>query len=290
MDFTFKTYSKLLNAMLVRGFSFCTLNNYVSHQQESSAIKTAILRHDVEEKYWHALRFARIQHEMGIQGSYYFRILPNPYNERVIREIAELGHEVGYHYDDLSECKGDYEKAIRRFLDNLEFLRGIAPVTTITMEGAPLSKYDNRHLWSRDKAEVNPSQSHYSQFGIIAEPYLDLDFSQILYLTDTGRRWDGWQVSLRDKIPQQEKWIKQGLVFRSTNDIIRAVNEERMPNKIMMTFHPQRWNNKPLLWLEEYFWQNIKNQGKRMLVLIRNSYNPPIKNDIHRKNGSEGLQ
>ena len=59
--------------------------------------------------------------------------------------------------------------------------------------------------------------------GLVAEPYLDLDFDQMFYLTDTGRRWDGWKVSVRDKMPQQEEWIRQGLVFHSTWDIIRAV-------------------------------------------------------------------
>jgi len=50
-----------------------------------------------------------------------------------------------------------------------------------------------------------------------------VDFSKVLYLTDTGRRWDGWKVSLRDKVPQQEQWKEQGLVFRSTQDIIRRL-------------------------------------------------------------------
>ena len=45
------------------------------------------------------------------------------------------------------------------------------------------------------------------------------------YLTYTGRRWDGWKTSVRDKILQQEDCIKQGLVFHSTTDIIKAAKE-----------------------------------------------------------------
>jgi len=37
-------------------------------------------------------------------------------------------------------------------------------------------------------------------YGIIAEPYFDMDFKEVLYLTDTGRRWDGDRVSVRDKV------------------------------------------------------------------------------------------
>jgi len=47
------------------------------------------------------------------------------------------------------------------------------------------------------------------------------------------------------------------------------VNEGTFPNQAMLNFHPQRWNDKPLPWLKELVWQNIKNQGKRMLKAVR---------------------
>ena len=75
--------------------------------------------------------------------------MPQSWDETIIREIRDMGHEIGYHYDDLSFCKGDHEKAIRRFEKNLATLREIAPVKTICMEGAPLSKWDNRDLWGK---------------------------------------------------------------------------------------------------------------------------------------------
>ena len=58
------------------------------------------------------------------------------------------------------------------------------------MHGSPLSRYDNRKLWEK---------YDYREFGIIGEPYFDIDFNKVLYLTDTGRRWDGEAVSVRDK-------------------------------------------------------------------------------------------
>jgi len=59
------------------------------------------------------------------------------------------------------------------------------------MHGSPLSRYDNRRICDK---------YNYRDFGITGEPYFDLDFTKVLYLTDTGRRWDGNKVSLRDKI------------------------------------------------------------------------------------------
>ena len=57
----------------------------------------------------------------------------------------------------------------------------LSPVKTICMHGSPLSKWDNRDLWKR---------YNYRDFGIIAEPYFDLDFDEVFYITDTGRSWN----------------------------------------------------------------------------------------------------
>ncbi|MBK6966122.1 MAG: hypothetical protein IPH20_19925 [Bacteroidales bacterium] len=149
----------------------------------------------MEAKYGNALKIARVQHQMGIKGTYFFRIYPHRGNEEVIREIAAMGHEIGYHYDDLSECKGDYAKAIQRFQQNLEYLRQFGPVTSATMEGAPLSKFDNRDLWGKAmgegevkvkvkvEAEGNPAQLQ-PDFSVQpqSEPFLLLNLSLNLNL------------------------------------------------------------------------------------------------------------
>jgi len=95
---------------------------------------------------------------------------------------------------------------------------------------APPSAYNNKDLWKK---------YDYKTLGIIGESYFDIDFNEVFYLTDTGRMWDGWRYSVRDKLPQQEKWITEGLMFHSTSDIIKAIYDNRLPYKIMVTFHPQ---------------------------------------------------
>lgn len=66
-----------------------------------------ILRHDVDRLPGNALKTARLEHELGIPASYYFRAVPESWDEAIIRKIAGLGHEIGYHYKNLSACKGD---------------------------------------------------------------------------------------------------------------------------------------------------------------------------------------
>jgi len=55
---------------------------------------------------------------------------------------------------------------------------------------------------------------------------------------------------------------KLGIRFRSTFDIIKAAEVGKLPDKIMITFHPQRWTNAPFLWTKELVWQNVKNVAK----------------------------
>lgn len=279
MDFKVSTYKNLLVSLQSAGYSFQTFYDYLNaqnvdtkvslnHDKQSHASslfafysKVIILRHDVEKHYENSLRFAQIQNNLGIKGTYYFRFLSKFFNPNIVKQIAALGHEIGYHYDDLTQCKGDYKKAISRFENNLSMLRKIASVNTICMDGSPLSKFDNKDIWKK---------YNYHDYGIIGEPYFDLDFNKIFYLTDTGRCWDGWKTSVRDKVPQQEMWVKQGLVFHSTNDIIKAANDNRLPNQIMMTFHPQRWTNGELPWLKELFFQGAKNHVKKILIKTKN--------------------
>ena len=186
---------------------------------------------------------------MGFRGTYYFRAVPESWDEKVILQISQLGHEIGYHYENLTTSQGNFEEAIADFENNLKKLREIAPVSTICMHGSPMSKYDSRDMWKK---------YNYRDYDIIGEPYFDMDFNKVFYLTDTGRRWDGQQVSVRDKVNTAFK-----KKLHSTGQIISAVESHDLPQQIMFTFHPQRWHDNYFLWTKEYLFQNFKNVIKK---------------------------
>lgn len=249
-DFTVSKYIQLLNSLVESGFSFQPYNDFL----KGAKSRTILLRHDVDLLPHNSLRFAQIQHELGIQGTYYFRAVPESWDEAIIKEIHDLGHEVGYHYENLTTCIGNMEAAIKDFEINLEKLRKLVPVSTICMHGSPRSPYDSKDLWKK---------YNYRDYGIIGEPYFDVDFSDVLYLTDTGRRWDGDKVSVRDRVISNKLQVTS---YRRTNDIIQAVKNNALPDKVMFTFHPQRWTDEPLPWMKELVWQNMKNVVKRKIV------------------------
>lgn len=255
MDFTINTYIRLLQKLLNHGYLFLTFENFLRQPDQNRAIS---LRHDVDLLPYNSLRTAELEHELGIHGTYYFRAVPESWDERVIEKIGSLGHEIGYHYESLTTCNGNLDAAYQDFCHNLERLRLLADVKTICMHGSPRSPYDSKDIWKKYS---------YRDLGIIGEPYFDTDFSKIFYLTDTGRRWDGYKVSVRDKIEGfSEKWDNEGLIFHSSNDILNALNLGTLPERIMITVHPQRWNPVGLQWCKELVLQNIKNIAKRLIV------------------------
>lgn len=256
LDFTVKIYKTLLKTLINQGFKFQSFSSFLDNPEN----KVVILRHDVDLVPENSLVFAQIQNELGIQGSYYFRAVPESWDEAIIKQIASLGHEIGYHYESLSTCNGGPDSAILDFKQNLEKLRQLVPVKTICMHGSPRSKFDSRDLWKK---------YNYHNYGIIGEPYFDIDFSKVLYLSDTGRRWNGEKVSIRDKILNQKNNLADNFQFRTTNQIISALNNQLLPERIMFTFHPQRWTNSPIPWVKELVWQNMKNVVKRIIVILK---------------------
>ena len=257
-DFTLKKYTELLQCLAGQGYRFFTFENYCAQKETLTDESFVILRHDVDLKAENSLETARIEHALGLKASYYFRVVEQSNRPEIIKAIVGMGHEVGYHYEDMSICGGDAEKAIAHFKDQLEYFRQFYPVKTICMHGAPRSKFDGRDLWK---------QYDYHVFGIIGEPYFDVDFSKVFYLTDTGRRWDGFNVSVRDKVPvYQEKWTEKGWMYHFTDDIIEALAKGKLPERLMMTSHPQRWTDNHMQWLKELLVQRAKNAVKRVVV------------------------
>ena len=245
MDFTLLIYRKLLESMIRGGYSFQTFEDFI----RDPLPRSIVLRHDVDLLPHNSLVFAQIQATFGVKGVYYFRAVPESWDEKVIKEIHTLGHEIGYHYECLTTTHGDLEKGINDFEINLAALRELVPVSTICMHGSPMSKFDSKDLWLK---------YNYRDYGIIGEPYFDIDFSRVFYLTDTGRSWDGDSVSVRDKV--NTDYTQK---FHSTPEIIKALDESSLPYKIMVTFHPQRWTDNYFLWYKELVWQNFKNQLKK---------------------------
>jgi len=249
-DFSFDVYEQFLITAIQNDYELISYEKYLKDPDFYK--KVIILRHDVDKKPNNALIIADIEKDLGVTATYYFRIVKKSFNESIIKSIASKGHEIGYHYEDLALAKGDYNKAIRSFEENLRIFREFYPVCTVCMHGSPLSRWDNKKIWERYS---------YRKYGIKAEPLLDLDFNEIFYLTDTGMEWNASHVSVRDKVKSPFKFV-----FDTTFDIIDTLQKKKLPDIMMVNTHPQRWSNVFLERTYEYFLQSLKNLIKKQIV------------------------
>ena len=136
------------------------------------------------------------------------------------------------------------------------------------MHGSPLSKYDNRMIWEK---------YDYKELGIIGEPYFDVDYKEVFYITDTGRKWNNEAASVRDRVGYENLGIQElrdlGIEeltrCHSTQEIIAAVEAGKFPDKVMINVHPQRWHDRPWPWVKELVGQNVKNVVKAVVVKRR---------------------
>ena len=128
IDFTLRKYRELLVALQKKGYKFITFEQYCEQKQLASSPhhliasspKWIVLRHDVDLKAANSLATAKIEHELGIAASYYFRVVPESNQPEMIRAIADLGHEIGYHYEDMAIANGDAEIDVMATTDEIK--------------------------------------------------------------------------------------------------------------------------------------------------------------------------
>ena len=121
MDFTIEKYRQLLLALRRGGYEFVPFRDYIvsrepalvpalalenSKKENAYAAratddaapdgtlpgarwKRVILRHDVDRLPENSLRLARLEHELRVTGTYYFRIVPESYDRQIMKEIAD---------------------------------------------------------------------------------------------------------------------------------------------------------------------------------------------------------
>jgi len=218
----------------------------------------AAIRHDVDRKLERALAMALLEKELGVVATYYFRV-PHTFDRAVIREIAAMGHEIGYHYENLSESDGDVTKALEDFARKLEQLRRVADICTISMHGRPLMPYDNRDLWRDPDRHAMLKE----RFDLLGEVYLDVDYSDIAYINDTGRNWSSGRSNRRDRVDSAVQ-----ADFASGDELLSYLQGSPHP-KLVFQVHPERWSNGTIEYATQWAKDVGINTAKAVLQFLR---------------------
>lgn len=247
-DFTLDKYEKLCKCILNK---YTPITVYDSLTKYRGKTGFAIFRHDIDRYPRNALNMAVLEHKIGICATYYFRY-PFTFNKDIMDKIANMGHEVGYHYECLAKTKGDFEKAIIIFKYELEIFRKAGySISTICAHGGSLF-YSNTELWHHNNL---------SNFGIVGEAYtLLLEDENLAYFSDTGRTWGSAASKTYSKMPPYE--------IRGTDELIDIIKTNKYGNVCILA-HSERWAFTNLEWVRSLILDCIFNTGKSVLISIR---------------------
>ena len=286
-DFTFEKYKELCKVIKKSGYVTFTMKDYFLENKKKNLedIHFILMRHDVDNKVDHpfVLEMAKFESSIGINSTYYFRTVSNVFNENLIAEISKLGHEIGYHYEVLNESGGDFSKGIEIFKSNLEKMRRICPVETISQHGGSLgdltattfldllktgmtlafkkteiASYESKKIWEKYSFE---------DFGISGEAYLSLDFNKIIYFSDTGIKWDAFKNRVHDSV-NTSYYTSKGRLIRTTDDLIEIVAKKKIKQMCILT-HPPNWRDPCFSWVKWHFLQQFRNFGKDMYLSVK---------------------
>ncbi|CAN5396696.1 hypothetical protein BH10BAC5_BH10BAC5_11480 [soil metagenome] len=222
-------------------------------------IPLCLIRHDVDRRPRNALKMAILENKMGIKATYYFRHKPGVFKPDIIKAVEKLDHEVGYHYENLSDANGNLTLAIEDFKLKLQDFKKIVTVKTISMHGRPLKKFDNRDMWN----DENNYSLLKNKFELIGEVYKDIDYTDIAYITDTGRNWHTSKNNIRDTTNS-----KINIDFRSGEELLNYFKYSP-DKKIVFQVHPERWDENMLFWAFQLTNDIGINRAKRIVRWLK---------------------
>lgn len=251
IDFSQKMYRELCGAVNISGYRTVIMGDYFNTADNDKP--RMFLRHDVDRDPILALEMAQIEQEHNLVSTYFFRVVDSVFTPDIIKSIAGLGMEIGYHYECLDKASGDYAKAIDICKKDLAKLRELYPVKSMAMHGNPLTRWNNRDLWEK---------YDFKELDIEVAAYLNIDYKKIRYFSDTGRTWEENRGNIYDYVGDQPQHK-----LKTTPDLIAFISGHKQDTCILI--HPNRWSDKPSKWLYNWAYDMAGNTAKTLIKLFR---------------------
>ena len=178
-EFSLEGYSELLSAFKDAGYSFCGFEEIGSRLTEGHPFM--VLRHDIDISLRPALEIARIEHEQGIQATYFF-LLRSPFynilsrsNAELILQIHQYGHQIATHLD-----LAAYDDDVARALMEVEIFSQFYPFINIRLVSLHSSSSDLEHM------PIALSQQLDKVYGPAVR-------GEITYISDSTGRSETWR-------------------------------------------------------------------------------------------------
>ena len=143
MDFTYNAYRELIYELKDHQYNITDYHHY------DTVDRPCILRHDIDQSPQQAFSLARVEKELGVTSTYFVLLTSDFYNvvseenRKTLHEIAEMGHTIGLHFDEMAYSDDSSDKdsqeikkqLIERIQYEAELLSGILSmkIDTVSM-------------------------------------------------------------------------------------------------------------------------------------------------------------
>ena len=276
MLFTYRAYRRLLDIIAESGYAVYGVEQILIARRDGTLPegKYVAIRHDVDYFPGRALNVATIEAERKIATTYYIRRRFFDADPHLARKIAALGHQIGYHYEEVDVHQKAPNLQIARdavgfFIGSLLDIDKLGfPIKTVCAHGNPLTDVDNRQVvhmlrdetyldrlaFTYDREEIKAKVSE----RLVGDASIDItgeDFD--LYIPDTGRF--NPRYNLKDRI---DNCPITGL--SNLDDFGRLLADGRL-RRVYMNMHPDRWSGDPATWLFDFAFDTAKNIVKRLM-------------------------
>lgn len=228
IPFTLSAYRRLCEAIRSGPLRPLTMADYLRAQPDSGFV---ILRFDIDDRPQHALDMAYLLHGFGLRATFYWHTFPPAlYRVTLMREIAVLGHEIGYHHAVLSRCRGDIPAAADLFQTDVEMLRAAGfEIQSVAAHGAP--GYDNKQLL---KARPDLLEA----CGLLGDGYASIDFGRVQYVSDAGWEWRRYPL----RADAQEYRLRHGAAALPRLADCDVIALAQTPGaSLYLNTHPELW-------------------------------------------------
>jgi len=174
VEFSVEGYGQLLSTLKDQGYSFCGYEEIDSRLAEGRPF--VVLRHDIDISLRPALEIARVEHEHGVQATY-FVLLRSPFynvlsrfSAEIMSQIHDYGHQIATHADPAA-----YDNDCARALTEIEIFSKFYPYTNTEIASFH-SSYDLHHMPIDSFQQINNVYGHCVR-------------GDVAYISDSTGRW-----------------------------------------------------------------------------------------------------
>lgn len=183
-NFTLRSYRQLMQGLNCR-WQILRLCDAFAEPAKSGSL---ILRHDIDISPTLALPMAEVENSIGIRATYFVALHlyynPHyPHNANAIRTIAEMGHEIGFHYDGLLYPRDEASlEQSRALLDrHIQILQEICSSRVISI--------------ARHNPSIAKESDPFKTTVKYNNAYDERLFQNTLYISDSCGAWRGGGLS-----------------------------------------------------------------------------------------------